>query len=282
MINMIRMDLHRMIRSTTFYAMLVAVCMVTITSVEAVKTSREQYEDDPVAYEQMYLQQQEEQGEVIGIGVDLDSMDVVSDEFSISKYIGSIYSGNTTAFILMILMTIFICAEYETGYIKNTVNITRHRWYNIVSKITIGTVCMLIFNVIIFAISAIGLKCYAGVDKLQISADTFKYLATHLVLQIALCALFAAIATIIRGKAGSFVLGIMISMGMLSMLLTYLLGKYLHISDKILSNIFTTRKIMTIVPNSANGVYLSGIIVGAIMIIVYGIIGSVVISKRDI
>lgn len=51
-------------------------------------------------------------------------------------------------YMLLIIVALFVCNDFSGGYIKNTINIPKHKWYANISKMVVATVVFMIQNII--------------------------------------------------------------------------------------------------------------------------------------
>lgn len=279
MINYIKMDLFRLFRSISFYictAILIILVLSQIADARDIEKLGGQYftnEDTQVV---------DEEDDTIIIGMTSDGEEIIRNGIDLASCLHSAYSGSVLTFIILILFTIFVCGEYTSGYIKNTIAIPEHRWYFNVSKLVTGFVIIIIENIIIVNMYLFAIKFIFSKGKIGDLGVFGTYLGLQILLSLGLCAFVIMVCDIFRSNSISIIIAICASIQLLTAPIYYVLCGMLDIKYEIVSKFFISTITRLLPLEISNKTLIEVLALGILGTIAYTIIGNIVINKRDI
>lgn len=132
--------------------------------------------------------------------------------------------GGMFACVTGVLAAIFLCGEYECGFIKNVFAVCENKWKFVLSKL--GCLC-LVNLIFLFAmyLASICLNIVTGsFFQWNTPEGTVLYLASAWMLQNAFSALYLLVSILTRSKAAGVAAGILFGSGTVVVLLSTVLG----------------------------------------------------------
>lgn len=279
MINYIKMDLFRLFRSISFYVCTLILMLLVASQIADARTIEKQGED---YFTNEYTEEIDEDEDTIMIGVTTDGGEIIRNGIDLISCICSVYSGSIFAFIIFILFTIFVCGEYTSGYIKNTITIPRHKWYFCISKLVTGFVIVIIENIIVINMYMFSIKFVFNNGRIGDWGAIGKYLGLQVLLSLGLCAFVIMVCSIFRSNSVSIVIIIAAIIQLLTAPVYYVLCGMCGIKYKTVSKFFMTT-VTRLLPAYISNRTLSEVLVLGIMgTVVYTLISNIVVSKKDI
>ena len=272
MSNVIRMELHRMFRTRSFY-ITIALCAVSVFLMTFM-----------IAPMINGSQQTNEVGDVT-IYTTVDFSDFLVCPVS---FCGELIRSLCGMF-LVIFVGCFTCVFYTNGFCKNVINQVKHRGYFQVSK----AVCILIYTTVLLAVSA-GSAIIFG--RLLIKSFTFSYIgefAKFLLGQwclLTVVGLFTAFVTELFGsKIPAIVYILLVSSNLIQGILSVADGKLSKwLSMEIMLEKWFPSLYQPIFSLDApdvsgnNRALLYAVVLSLIFFVIYNIAGSALITKRDV
>lgn len=246
MLNLLRMDLYRIFRSKSFY-----ICL-GILLIDLGFTASGNAADTSAALKDASLL------EVFGQGI---------------------ISNGSYAVLLGILSSLFICVDFESGFIKNIMTAHENKWDYVLSKTISTCIINFLFLAITFLASLLLNVISGGLFRYSSAPDVMFFLFSAWMLVNGFLALNLLIGVLTRNKAAGIAVTVCINSGMIVALLTNVLG--LFGLDRMTN--YTISMNLVSLPSSFSGEYnLKPFLTGLIYFIVYTIISKIVLSKRDI
>lgn len=272
MFNFIKMDIRRLFRSKSLYVIL-AIFMF-ITSVNIYSAYRALRDRDQNADNQ-YVEEN---------GDDLYSVIARQDNVTYENTLRDLYDGHNNSILLFIalIMTIFICTEYQTGYIKNISTITNYRWYNIISKMVVGIVVLLCFNLLGAGSYFIANRMIFDHAIIGNLTEAFKIIGIQFLIEMAIVAMYIFICTVGRSKAFCITVGILISGRILSLPMILLASKISGISGDKISSYLLTYLTELCNGSAPSGVLEKAIVLSVAWFIVFMVSSCIIFKRRDI
>lgn len=188
-------------------------------------------------------------------------------------------SGGFFPVVTGILMSLFICTDFDSGFIKNIMAVHENKWNYTLSKMASISVINLIYLVGTYAIALALNLVFGSLFHYASVADTLFYLFCVWMITNGFCALILLVCMITRSKAAGAACAFILCSGLIVMLLQTLLG--LFGAGEIMN--YTLYMNLATCPLKYNGlVSLRPIIVSVVFIIIYTIISKLILSKKDI
>lgn len=218
MLNMLRMDFYRLIRSKSFYvcfAILVAACFLCYWTIWLVSTPAGQ-----AAAERMGMT-----GIVYIEGEEIDT--TISEQYDTLEMFREIgMDGGAYTSILGVFMALFVCMDFHSGFVKNTLSIHRSRWKYIGCKILLAGLANLCVLLLLFGISLLMNLFFGGMVSLAGLVDILFYMSWAWLNTTAFLALVVLIASFTRSGAASITATLLLGSGLVQMLLAKLTGMF--------------------------------------------------------
>lgn len=265
MFNILRMDMRRMLRSKTFY-----VCLI-ILGVTLIFTQMLLWVvSDPQMVE--YLNSK-------GILVSVSNPTGLDNLSLLDVFHQANIGGGLFAVVTGILSAIFVCSDFESGYVKNILSAYVNRGKYLWSKFLCISIVNLIFLLATFVIALVVNVLSGSPFHLNGASDILFYLLQIWALECGFTAMILSEGMLTRSKAAVITFAIFVCGGVVGMVLKSILG------------IFSLNKIMeySLYMNVANAqTAYQGISslkpfgVGIIFILVFMLLGQVTLSKRDV
>ncbi len=261
MINMIKSDIKRLLKSKGFWFSLVIFIFIYVISIFMQTSAQETGTFSPT-------NSAPEPGFYISIDIVVKSLNSFATMFG--------HSFGTL--ILGIYLAIFVCNEYSSGYIKNVVTLPNGRLTIIISKIVVAAFIDFIIILLCYGIGLI--LGHILIDGFIVeSMDVLLKSSTVMfVMTLALFSLIIVITTVFRNKIAGIILVLLISSGMLQPFLTSLFD-FIHLSflsEYTLSSLFLNSALV-----EENNI-IKVIFTSLCYVIVYNAISIAITQKRDI
>lgn len=286
MLNILKMDLYRMFKSKSFYLINIALIVIVLTfgillritlsmDYEAGKdssfslgtrTSDIKTNDNEITEEQYYAIIEEMKGTI-----------------KMSAFLDFQYSKAVIATLLSIFISIFVCSESDTGFIKNLIPIRNSRIKLVASKILVTSIFIIIQGIIAVLVSIV--TNFIAVEK--VSEIPFEKLIRYMSLQMMLVITFGSLIILIsylfRSKSISIIIGILLSVNIHGNLLN-MLDKVINKSNINLTKLSLINNMSLIGENNLANLnnYKSIIIISIIYFILYNLISIIRVRNMEI
>ncbi len=291
MFNMIKAETKRLFKSKSFlvaigiYLFICAFCLYASISVQS------QSIDSPAPKESINSTQENgvgfsnESGLYISIGTNEfeegmnDGMNSTENTLPISlNEIVKAFSISLGVLVFGIYLISFICNEYSSGYIKNTVMLEDGRSSVIISKLAISAIISLLVIIFNYIACAIIGKIFLDNFIIESPKKIISFACIIFILSLAIYSLVIFICTVTRNKVISIVTFFLIETDMIIPLLSKIFD-LLHIPSAI-------NYTLTYFLNASSDIYRDFAIrilyMSIIYILVYNIFSVIILKKRDI
>ncbi len=287
MLNIIKMDLYRMLKSKITLVMLLITIVFSILTVYIAKLDIKLMQENAEYQEQLLSEEENSDGVVIGVQM-VGSSSWLEENYKIS--VGELFFYNVASGILLILITVFAVvftrAEEKHGYIKTINGQARNRGSFFLSNIMIIS----LFSIFILAIELIilpiaskivfGYVSFAGTGGMTIS------ILVQILLHVAFGILMSMLCILIRNSGAAITIGICAAsgtFGIVSALVNYVLIKKIGVSASFdLSNYMLTGNVKSVTEVATNSILVRSVVVGIIYVIISVVIGITISKKRDV
>lgn len=189
--------------------------------------------------------------------------------------------GNSTIFLLVIFVAMFINAELNSGYIKNIMGDVPKKSNYVASKCIIYMIYSAFFILTGFLAAVIGAKILGYTEWGNIG-KTLSYLGVMYLLNISFCFLMAFITILVRNSAASTSIGVIYTLLVASLIYTiinYLVGKIPGAEEFNIAEYTVYGNMSIISTSSTTGDFIRAIIV-AVIVGALAIFGSIQLVKR--
>ena len=300
MLNMIKMELYRMVHAKSFYIILLVCGLMTFSSIYLMKEDVEMSNENSQVQETVEDAQGEAKdsglvvaGEVpetedepvnIGMTVALDTTAQQGDKIPYEDMFSTMLSSSFSAMFLVIFVVIFVNADNKNGYIKNIAGQIDHRSWMVFSKVVCVAVYTLFVMLVTALAGALGSRMAFGYVYIKEFSDPLSYLGSQYLLHFALAMIILCVTMVLRSSAISMTIAVCLCMN-ISSLLYALVDKLVAkcgVKDFHLSEYVVTGNISLLPAAWDSKMYIRAIVVALCFAAVSVAIGSITVKKRDI
>lgn len=279
MFNLLRMDFYRLIRSKSVYiclAFLMLMSLLCFGLIWMLDTPEGQVVASKIG---MSLTEAE------GTGFSLTTAEpsaegAILENYDILKMFREIgMDGGAYTSILGIVVCIFVCHDYNSGFIKNILSLHRKRWQYIVSKVITVGIMNLFYLGLSFGFCLLLNALFDGLVPLTDAGDILYYLSLSWLLTTAFAALFILIITISRSTSAGVLSSILLGAGIV-VILAMTLTKYWGLEKWGEYTLYINQ---TYAPACYSGISdLKGYAVGAVFLVLYCAASIGILNRKDI
>ncbi len=284
MLNLIKMDMYRMVRTVSFWVMCIVAAAMAIFSVYM--TEVEMSMDREIALmEQPEALQDTKPEDALTIGVYVDTDPAWAEEdIPYTDLVSKNFSGMLVLLLCAIFPPLFVNAEQKHGYIKNIAGQLPHRGMLIISKLVVIAIqVLLIFVVFMLAIAVSGLIIWGNRLVFDDFGKLMGVIAIQYLLHLAFSAVIAALTVVTRSTGISMTLGILVATGFMQMI--YFGVNHLFESNDIgfdITSYMLDCCVGQMSPITESIDIIRIIIVGAVYLMVSAVTSVIIMQKRDI
>lgn len=260
MINIIKSEIKRLIKSKGFYLslaifiMIYVICIFMQTSVQNSSTfETSQSAQDP------------------GFYITIDTVVKSLDSFATS------FGHSFGTLIFGIYLAIFVCHEYSSGYMKNIATLSHGRTAIIISKSVVSLLIDIALIILCYSISFILGILFIDGFEIESIGIIFHSLTVMFLLSLAMFSCVIFITTLFRNKVAGIVLTFFISSGMLQ---PFIIGIFDFIHLSFLSQYSLSALFMNSI--SLDIELIKIVSISLFYIIIYNMISIGIMQKRDL
>lgn len=280
MINIIRMDLHRLVHSISFWVMIATAIGVAVFSTGITK-----YDLDLTAQEETSALRVEDDMVTFGIYVETNP-DWVNGEIPFGEMVNTDLASCLVLILCVIFVPLFAGGEQKSGFIKNIAGQLPNRGMLILSKLFAAAVqVFLILAVHAFSIAVAGRFFWGEKFVMGSVSDFLAIFGLHYLLHVSFSAIVLMIMIVFKSSAFSMTFGILWCVG-ISMLIYNLINIVLHfirgLENFDISKYMVEANIGYVKSGLASGDWLRILLVGAVFLVVSAAVSMTVMQKRDI
>lgn len=293
MLNVTRMNLYRLIKSKETYITLgifaafviftIIILTIGVKNPEQVTVKPEQnsveFELNYKSPDEVYKDSQSEEN--IGLSI---SESALLEDTSLLRLTLELFKGGFFLIFTGIFTVIFVCDETSTGFIKNIAGTVKRRWYLVIGQIVPLAVFLLAEILIAELLSLIGGKLFIPNFTIGNLSSLFGFLFLQFLLQLAFAVLSMFFVYVTKNKATISIIAVCCFSAGLGGLATGFI-------EQTLQKIGVSLNLSSyLIVNNVQGLrfpiekqkYFHIIFIFLAAVLVYNIISSIIISKRDI
>lgn len=281
MFNLIRMDLYRLFHTGSTWILIGIISLFAVFSFYMGVVDQRLMEETG-QNNNLVIKGEDEEGMEFGIMVNTPYHEDGSEAAYLEYVCEDLQSGILLVFI-SIFAVIYVNAEEKSGFVKNIAGQFPNRfWMYLSNNVTVALfvfmamaayMVMQIFGFLIWHSGA-----PFGIDMI---GEALRYGVIQWILMSAFAAGIVLITTLIKSTAIGITVGMMISCGFSQIFLGFYYKIFqntkLHVEEYLITN-----NIKTIAYSSSMSRLWQAVLVGMVFLVVYNIIGSVVMQKRDV
>ena len=285
MINHLKMDIYRLVRTKTLYLCLALLCALCLLGSYAVwyMTTPEFAESITGMEAQIDMPDGADEGS--------DGAGVITVESSVDEQVtptlqqllGNIFVGSgTLAFLVSIFFVLFVGAEFDNGFIKNIFTAKRGRGTYFASKTILAVLVSVVFFLVGTLISYVA-SLFTGVEVIIVPAD----FALWALLVVLVCSAYAMISLLFimftKNKTAGVVAACVIASGFLGMLLFSIISlfpDFSHVLDYTIFACLGALEVGLTGPTTLSATHVAA--VAGLYLVVFSALGFISIRKKDI
>lgn len=267
MLNLLRMDLYRMKRGKSVYVclgILLMGIMATLCMVWLMGTPRGQ-----------------ETAMRLGMftAEDLAGLDVMEGVDTLVMLRGTGMDGGTHNLVFGIWVMLFVCMDYQSGFVKNIMAVHQNRWNYVASKILTAGIVNIGYLVIQYLFVLLMNRLLGNMAPCSALGDVIFYLSWAWLVTTAFAALVIMVCVWTRKVVAGALAVVLLGCGMVQGPM-YALLNMLHMGDWMKYTIYHTLDLGASRYTAPADLYVYGVGVG--FLVLYAAIAGLVLKKQDI
>ncbi|MBD9029641.1 MAG: ABC transporter permease [Butyrivibrio crossotus] len=281
MLNIIKMDLYRMLKTKSMYVIWIVLAVILLITTSLCKTDYELLtEKDAMKQEQVT----EPTVDNINVGMMVTLPTEPGEKVTVYDIFFANSQGKLYALLLVIFTVLFSTADISSGYIKNIGGQVRNRGTLILSR----AIALAVFTVLTMAGAFLFQAAANGIVFGELEWGNTKailsYFVTELALHYALVLICMAIAIILKNNVISMVIAVCLSMNVMTIVYGVINSaiQKIGILNFQIYKYTITGKLSLLPMNPSGNECLAAFGVAIVFIVMMISVSSVVFQKRDI
>ena len=284
MLNVIKMDLYRLVKTRSLYVILIIVAAFMMLNVYMLQQNFEMYSSKQTDVNTVPETTAEDSTENVNLGISYDGSSLIRADVTLLDEVMVMLSSGIMMLFTGIFVVIYVCGENTSGYIKNLVTCTKRRYYIILSKTVAMSVFVLFELLIMLLITGIASSIFIDNITIELSAKLFQYLGLQFLLHIAFAVVIIMVSVLTRSTAISMIISICLCSGIGALIIGFISKLNInghHIGAKLPDYLITTN-VQALMSTPSSEISIRVIGVSVIAILAYNAISCLVMEKRDI
>lgn len=268
MLNLLRMDLYRIRKSKSTY-----ICLGILLATVA------------IIYFLFYLMFLPN-GQVIAHNMGMmtipeitEAKDMFQEMDILVVFRQACMDGGFFPLVLSVLFTVFICADFKNGFIKNIMSVHINRWNYITSKILAFGLVDFIYLAVIYIFTFLLNVLIGGLIPYTSLGSVLFYLIQAWVLTMGMLALILFVCMFTRNLTAGILTAVFIASGAIVTVLSLILGLF-HANGWLKYTLYMSLSNAAAVYKSPAD--LSGVFTGVIFFILYTVLAGIILQRKDI
>ena len=281
MLNIIKMDLYRMLKTKSMYVIWIVLAAILLITTSLCKTDYELLtEKDAMKQEQVT----EPTVDNINVGMMVTLPTEPGEKVTVYDIFFANSQGKLYALLLVIFTVLFSTADISSGYIKNIGGQVRNRGTLILSR----AIALAVFTVLTmagaFLFQAAANGIFFGELEWGNTKAILSYFVTELALHYALVLICMAIAIILKNNVISMVIAVCLTMNVMTIVYGVVNSaiQKIGIQNFQIYKYTITGKLSLLPMNPSGNECLAAFGVAIVFIVMMISVSSVVFQKRDI
>lgn len=283
MLNVIKMDLYRMVKNKATWLILLASMLMMFASIFMSSQDLAYYNSNPIVLENLQAN-----GDEVNWGIYIGSVKSEwcnGTEISLMELVAVNVKSKLLLMFLVVFMTYFAGSEGRNGFVKNIAGQVTHKGILVFSKfvvISIYTVMMMVGAVLA---TMLGSAAFLGYINTSNIGQGCIFLAVQILLHIAYGMFVLFLFHITGSSIATMLSGILIAAGILQIVDSILISSFSKlqaISDFSIMNYLTSGNVGLLSMDSTSGLYIRAGMIALGAIILMNILSSVIVQRRDL
>lgn len=207
MLNMLKMDLYRMIKTRSCYVILLVMFFVTVLSTYLEKQALDKGE--------AYTAELASEDDSVSFGMTVSLASEPGENVTVFGMYYANAQAKALALFLVIFAVIYATADLNSGYIKNIGGQVKGRWKLILSKVFSILVYTVVFLGLFVLLQAVSNRIFLGYLAWGDGKEFLTYLALSALLSFALEMVCMTVAVLVRNNVFSMILAICLCMNLM-------------------------------------------------------------------
>lgn len=281
MLNIIKMDLYRMLKTKSMYVIWIVLAAILLITTSLSKTDYELLTEKDVMKQEQVT---EPTVDNINVGMMVTLPTEPGEKVTVYDIFFANSQGKLYALLLVIFTVLFSTADISSGYIKNIGGLVRNRGTLIFSR----AIALAVFTVLTMAGAFLFQAAANGIVFGELEWGNTKailsYFVTELALHYALVLICMAIAIILKNNVISMVIAICLSMNVMTIVYGGINSaiQKIGIQNFQIYKYTITGKLSLLPMNPSGNECLAAFGVAIVFIVMMISVSSVVFQKRDI
>ena len=281
MLNIIKMDLYRMLKTKSMYVIWIVLAAILLITTSLSKTDYELLTEKDVMKQEQVT---EPTVDNINVGMMVMLPTEPGEKVTVYDIFFANSQGKLYALLLVIFTVLFSTADISSGYIKNIGGLVRNRGTLIFSR----AIALAVFTVLTMAGAFLFQAAANGIVFGELEWGNTKailsYFVTELALHYALVLICMAIAIILKNNVISMVIAICLSMNVMTIVYGGINSaiQKIGIQNFQIYKYTITGKLSLLPMNPSGNECLAAFGVAIVFIVMMISVSSVVFQKRDI
>lgn len=283
MINVIKMDLYRMVKNKATWLIFLASMLMMFASIFMTSQDLAYYNSNPTA-----LQDLQANGDEVNWGIYIGSVKpegCTGTEVPLMELVAVNVKSKLLLMFLVVFVTYFAGSEGRNGFLKNIAGQVTHKGIFVFSK----SVVISIFAVMMIAgavlATMLGSVAFLGYINIANIGQGCVFLIVQILLHIAYGMFVLFLFNVTESSVATMLAGILIAAGILQIvdaILVYVFSKLQAISDFSIMNYLTSGNVGLLSLDSTSGLYIRASIIAVGAIVLMNTLSSVIIQRRDL
>ena len=285
MLNIIKMDLYKMIKMKSFYV--VTIIAMAFGIIMAMNLMPETSDTNTSSNKTMVesTDKNSASDSEAKIGVQIDTTGIKNTTLNAVYVYGKLLSSGIYLLFSVIFVMIFVSSENKNGYIKNIGGQVRHRRQLFISKMAVIGIYTVLFDLIVFLVEAVvWMIC---TKKISLGAGSFdgyiSFIVFQVLLQYAFLMVCATIEAVIKNRVFGMTAAVCLSIGVgpfICMAIDVGVHKLTGFTVEIEKYLITT-KINSLVPGESMSQLLNLTMFVIVYLVIAAAAGIISTEKRD-
>lgn len=281
MLNIIKMDLYRMLKTKSMYVIWIVLAAILLITTSLCKTDYELLTEKDAMKQEQVTEPTEDN---INVGMMVTLPTEPGEKVTVYDIFFANSQGKLYALLLVIFTVLFSTADISSGYIKNIGGQVRNRGTLILSR----AIALAVFTVLTmagaFLFQAAANGIFFGELEWGNTKAILSYFVTELALHYALVLICMAIAIILKNNVISMVIAVCLTMNVMTIVYGVINGaiQKIGIQNFQIYKYTITGKLSLLPMNPSGNECLAAFGVAIVFIVMMISVSSVVFQKRDI
>lgn len=279
MLNMIRMELYRMVRMKSFWVIMIIVGFMNVITV----AMNDAIMDNEEIQQAIAAAEGSKDSPAANIGMNVSVKRNSDGSYDFLELIGAAARGMLCALFVGIFTVLYATADFSTGYIKNYGGGVKHRYHMVFSKATGVLAYTLLFFAVFIGSSCLGAVVAGRRLVFASAAKTIEIIGMQLLLHMTFGLVIMALCLVVRNNLISMIISVCISANVFLVLYSLIDKglKKLGWKKAAIENYTVSGRILKYGADDAKMLGSTLVVIAAFTVASF-LIGSVCMSKKDL